>query len=176
MSGAPTTEKRMLAIAPNHRGFGYVVFEGPERLVDWGVRHVEGDKNKNSIAAVGELIGRYQPQVLVVEDINAKHCRRRERVRKLINELEEYTRERGLTVRRISQVKLKRAFLPLGIRNKHQMARFIAARFPELARFVPSERKPWMSEDERMAIFDAAAHVLARALSLCLKSAIQERT
>jgi hypothetical protein len=49
----------------------------------------------------------------------------------------------------------------LGIRNKGQMARFVAARFTELARSVPPERKPWMSEDSRMAMFDAAAFGLA---------------
>jgi hypothetical protein len=37
----------------------------------------------------------------------------------------------------------------------------IATRFPQLARSVPPERKPWMSEDSRMAIFDAAAFALA---------------
>ncbi len=41
------------------------------------------------------------------------------------------------------------------------MARFIAAKFPELARYLPPERKPWMSEDLRTAIFDAAAFALA---------------
>lgn len=40
------------------------------------------------------------------------------------------------------------------------MARFIAARFAELARYVPPERKPWMSEDPRMAVFDAPAFAL----------------
>jgi hypothetical protein len=82
-------------------------------------------------------------------------------VRKLIDELDPYARGRGLTVDRISQTKVKRILLPLGIRNKNQMARFIAGRFPELARHVPPERKPWMSEDERMAMFDAAAMCLA---------------
>jgi hypothetical protein len=54
---------------------------------------------------------------------------------------------------RVSQI----AVIRLGIRNKSQIARFIAARFPELADYVPRERKPWTSEDPRMAIFDAAA-------------------
>jgi hypothetical protein len=52
-------------------------------------------------------------------------------------------------------------FSPLGVRNKNEIARFIAARFPELARSLPPERKPWMSEDSRMAIFDAAALAFA---------------
>ena len=41
------------------------------------------------------------------------------------------------------------------------MERFVAERFPELARYPPPERKPWMSEDLKMAIFDAAAFALA---------------
>jgi hypothetical protein len=37
----------------------------------------------------------------------------------------------------------------------------IAKRFPELALRLPRFRKPWMSEDYRMSIFDAAAFGLA---------------
>ena len=60
-------------------------------------------------------------------------------------------------MRTISRATVKRIFSPLGVQNKDQMARFIAPRFPELADYLPPERKPWMSEDPRMAIFDAAA-------------------
>ena len=159
MTGSP--QKRVLAIDPTHRGFGYVIFEGPDFLIDWGVRHVEGPKNKASIAAAEELITHYQPRIVVLEDVMAKCCRRCRRVRELVGGLDQYGRERGLKVRKIAQARVKRAFLPLGIRNKNQMARFVAARFPELARYLPPERKPWMSEDLRTAIFDAAAFALA---------------
>jgi len=159
MTGSP--QKRVLAIDPTHRGFGYVIFEGPDFLIDWGVRHVEGPKNKASIAAAAELITRYRPRIMVLEDVTARGCRRRRRVRELVDGLEQYGRGRGLTVRKVAQAKVKRTFLPLGIRNKDQMARFVAARFPELAGYLPPERKPWMSEDSRMAIFDAAAFALA---------------
>jgi len=138
-----------------------VIFEGPDFLIDWGVRHVEGPKNKASIAAAEELITHYHPRIVVLEDVAAKGCRRCGRVRELVEGLDRYGRERGLTVRKIAQVSVKRTFLPLGIRNKNQMARFVAARFPELARYLPPERKPWMSEDLRTAIFDAAAFALA---------------
>jgi hypothetical protein len=36
----------------------------------------------------------------------------------------------------------------------------IAKRFPELAPRLPRFRKPWMSEDYRMSIFDAVAMAL----------------
>jgi len=158
MTGSP--QKRVLAIDPTHRGFGYVIFEGPDFLIDWGVRHVEGPKNKASIAAAAELITRCRPRIMVLEEVTARGCRRRRRVRELVDGLQQYGRERGLTVRKVAQARVKRTLLPLGIRNKNQMARFIAARFPELARSLPPERKPWMSEDSRMAIFDAAAFAL----------------
>ncbi len=58
----------------------------------------------------------------IAADIATKGCRRRERVRKLIDALDRYAGERGLTVRRISQTKVKTTFLLLGIRNKNQMA------------------------------------------------------
>jgi hypothetical protein len=153
--------RRVLAIDPTHRGFGYTIFEGRQYLIDWGTRHVQGPKNRASLAAVGELISRYHPQVIVLEDVAAKGCRRRRRVRELLEALELYVRGRGLTARKISQVTVKSIFSPLGVRNKNEKARFIAARFPELARSLPPERKPWMSEDSRMAIFDAAAFGLA---------------
>jgi hypothetical protein len=159
MSGS--AQKRVLALDPTHRGFGYVIFEGPDLLIDWGGRHVQGQKNKASIAAAGELISRYRPQIMILEDVAARDCRRRRRVRGLVEALDRYGRERGLTVREIARARVKQMFVPLGIRNKDQMARFVAGRFPELARYLPPERKPWMSEDSRMAIFDAAAFALA---------------
>ena len=159
MTGSP--QKRILAIDPTHRGFGYVIFEGPDFLIDWGVRNVEGPKNKASTAAAAELITRYHPRIMVLEDVTAKGCRRCRRVRELVGALDRHGRERGLTVRKIAHTRVKQTFLALGIRNKNQMARFIAARFPELVRSLPPERKPWMSEDARMAIFDAAAFALA---------------
>ena len=39
--------------------------------------------------------------------------------------------------------------------NKYEIAIAIAKRFPELAPRLPRLRKPWMSEDDRMSIFDA---------------------
>jgi hypothetical protein len=41
--------------------------------------------------------------------------------------------------------------------TKHRLAETIARRIPGLQLYVPPVRKPWMSEDARMGIFDAAA-------------------
>jgi hypothetical protein len=46
---------------------------------------------------------------------------------------------------------------PFGASSKQEIAAAIANRFPELAPRLPRFRKPWMSEDYRMSIFDAVA-------------------
>jgi hypothetical protein len=52
----------------------------------------------------------------------------------------------------------------LSVSNKAQMAQIVAAQFPELRSRLPPERKPWMTEDTRMATFDAAAFGLTFAV------------
>jgi hypothetical protein len=42
-------------------------------------------------------------------------------------------------------------------KTKHDIALVLADRFPELRSWRPRRRKAWMSEDERMNIFDALA-------------------
>src|ERR1039458_10214711 len=59
---------RILAIAPSTKGFGYAVFEGHKMLVHWGVKSVKGDKNAGAIEKVEDVIARYNPQVMVLED------------------------------------------------------------------------------------------------------------
>ena len=42
--------------------------------------------------------------------------------------------------------------------SKHEIAEILAKRFPEeLGSRLPPKRRPWMSEDSRMDIFDAVA-------------------
>lgn len=71
----PKQYNRILAIAPASRGFGYALLEG-ERLVLWGVRSVTEDKNDKCVAKVEDLIIRYQPEVMVLEDTAATGSRR----------------------------------------------------------------------------------------------------
>ena len=149
--------KRILAIDPTSKGFGFAVLEGPTGLIDWGVRHASEDKNRRSLEKVSELIARYQPDVLVVERTTAKGCRRRLRARRLIESLLILVRDRRLRARRVSRRSVQRCFSQEGSATKRQVAVALALRFPELEPHLPPVRKITMSEDERMSIFDAVA-------------------
>src|SRR5262249_25241455 len=83
-----------------------------------------------------------------------------DRVRELIDDISKLAVQRKLKVRRFSRVKVKQAFSESGASTKYEIAIAIAKRFPELAPRLPRFRKPWMSEDYRMSIFDAVGFVL----------------
>src|SRR5215469_3049241 len=155
MSLAYTKEIRVLAIDPSTRGFGFAVLEGPNRLIDWGVKETKTDKKTRSLKLITDLMEQYQPNVIVVEDYAAKGSRRCGRVRELINDIAKLAVKRNVKVRSFSRIKVKQMFSEFGATNKYEIAIAIAKRFPELAPRLPRFRKPWMSEDYRMSIFDA---------------------
>ena len=152
---------RILAIAPSTRGFGFAILEGQDTLVDWGVKTVKGDKNVQSLAKVKKLIAHYQPGVLVLEDASAKNSRRSPRIRKLSQQIIKLAEARKMIVKLFSRDQVMKTFIADGQGTKHVLAEIIAKRFPEeLGSRLPPKRKPWMSEDSRMNIFDAVALAL----------------
>ena len=156
-SGQRVARRRVLAIDPTSKGFGYAVLESPAVLVDWGVKHARADRNAECLQQARELIDRYQPEVLVVEDTALKSSRRCSRAAQLIENLLLMAAGRDLGTRRISRLQVQRCFSDSSPATKRQVAVAIARRFPELEPYLPPIRKPWMSEDERMSIFDAVA-------------------
>lgn len=157
MNRGSRRDPRVLAVDPTTRGVAFALLEGPEILVDWGTRTAIKDKNAGALRHVGLLLERYRPDVLVVEDVSARGSRRRERIRKLVPEVREAARSRRLRVRSVPRTAVLRAFSEIGPTTKPWIAGAIASQFPELAQKLPRRRKPWMSEDERMNIFDAVA-------------------
>jgi hypothetical protein len=155
MNRCPAEAKRVLAIDPTSKGFAFALLEGSDRLIDWGVKHAKGDEQ--CLQRVAELAARYQPDMLVVERTDANGCRRRQRARQLIEDLLALAINRGLRTRRISRRTMLRSFTRSGFTTKRQVAVALSLRFPELDPCLPPERKPWMSEDERISIFDAVA-------------------
>jgi len=155
--------KRLLAIDPISRGFGFAILDGPGELIDWGLKGTSRwlePRERWCLRQIAALIETYGPDCLVIEDDEDPGSRRGERSRRLIKRASELAAEQGIPVRRLSSRRLRRAFAP-GQCTKYRIALMIAGRFPELAWRLPPIRKPWMSEDARMAIFDAAALALA---------------
>jgi hypothetical protein len=145
----------VLAVYPSTRGFGYAVFEGPDSLVDWGVKTVRGhQKNRESLTRVRELLAFYRPDVLVLEEYQGRGSRRAKRIQTLINLMTAHATEEGIKTASYSRSEMRACF---GLSTKREIAEAIARAFPELEPRLPPVRRIWMSEDVRMSIFDAAA-------------------
>jgi hypothetical protein len=99
--------------------------------------------------------------VVGVEDYTGKGSRRCRRIQGLINDISKLASKRNIRVRSVSRVKVKQGFSESGASNKQEIAIAIAKQFPELVPRLPRFRKPWMSEDYRMSIFDAVAFGIA---------------
>jgi len=160
MKRASATTSRVLAIDPYSRGFGFVVLEGSSRLVDWGLRDTRRDKDHLLLRKVADLVRLYRPDVLVVEDCTDRRSRRRAEARRVISDIVTLAKASGLRTRAVSMAQVRQVFAVHGATTKHQIAGEIVVRFPELGAHRPRVRKPWMSEDERQAMFDAAALAL----------------
>ena len=152
-----TNEVRVLAIDPTTKGLGYVVLEGPQGLIDWGIRQTTGesdaDKNAACVEIVRDLIDRYRPHALVTEAAASEDSRRCERVRALLDEIRKVARERRVKVLDVTRERIRQAFAP----KKDIIAAAIAGRFPELAPRLPRQRTLTMSEQYEMPVFDAMA-------------------
>ncbi len=151
---------RILAIDPSTRGFGFVVLEGATNLIDWGVKATRKDKNERGLIKVGALLRLYRPDVIVAERHSGKGSRRCHRVAQLIAAMEALAKRDGVRFCRFSRGDIRKVFASFNATTKHEIAHAIARQLPELAPHLPRYRKPWMSEDYRMAIFDAASLAL----------------
>ena len=160
MKASASKCKRVLAIDPSKRGFGFAVLEGPHELIDWGIKEVRQEKNAKCLKQVSLLIERYCPDVVVIEDYQDKDCRRNARIRELLKDIAALALSKKIGLRKIAQSTLRRTFSQYSAHNKHQIAVEVGKRFSELAAYVPPPRKPWTTQDARMSIFDATSLAL----------------
>jgi hypothetical protein len=151
----------VLAVYPNTRGFAFVLFESALSPIDWGVKEVRGRrKHSRCIAKILMILDRYQPDILVIQDTTLHGTRRAARVSKLNAAVAALSVGRRMPVYAYSREEVRSAFANLGAPNKQSIAEMIAKYVPAFERYVPPPRKPWMSEDARMGLFDAAALAL----------------
>jgi hypothetical protein len=134
--------------------------EGPDVLVDWGLKSTGRADNRKSSRALDKLIERFQPDILILEDWDSTGSRRCERVDRLLSRIASRDK-RQPGVRLVNSRKLRLIGPAAQTNTKYGRALLPSARFPEVHPFLPPIRKPWMPEDNRMAIFDALGFALA---------------
>jgi len=148
----------LLAIYPSQRGFGFAV-ASQIGLTDWGLAIVHSKSLDAFLQRVDALVYRHKITRIVVE--NFGQTRRGSRARRCIEHVALYAREREIV---ISSVARSERFVTLDLKyptaSNHDLAVAVAMRFPELETHLPSRRRRWQSEDERIAMFAAVSCLL----------------
>lgn len=160
MTKTLTKYQLVMAVFPSTRGFGFTVFEGPLRPVDWGVKIVSDDKNSRSLEKVEKLVELYKPDVIVVEDYKGEGSRRAKRIEELVNDIVSLAKEYDIAVECYSRANIRSFFSRYGAVNKYEIAKTIAGWISSFETSLPPPRKIWESEHHRMALFDAASLAL----------------
>ncbi len=146
---------QILSLYPTTRGFGFALFDSERRLLDWGSVGVRGDnKNVETMRQMALLIARTHATKITTEDTRPKSARRHDRIRRLHALLIAEAHVRHIPLLRFTRAEVLRYF---GATTKYELAKTVAGALPHLAHRLPPRRKPWMSEDTRQSLFDAAA-------------------
>jgi hypothetical protein len=155
---APRKYPLVLSIYPNSRGLAFVVFEGPFAPIDWGTMAARGRfKNRACLRRISALFGEFQPTSLVLQNTFTGGTPRTRRIRELNEAISVLAETQGIVLSAFTRNDVRQQFSYLDAPTKHQIAVEIAKHVPAFERLLPPIRRPWMSEDNRMGVFDAAA-------------------
>ena len=150
---------RVLVLDLHPRRFGYVVVEGPEKLLDWGVRshRRKGNPADGLIRRrLGPLLALWKPSVVVLRE-----PLRTRTPNPPINRFLKQIIMAAKNQRARFQILKKRPTDRADKLTKYQRAQAVIERFPVLRQKLPPNRKTWESEHYRMSIFTAAALAIA---------------
>lgn len=157
MTTAPPLQGLVLAVHPYSRGFGWVLFKGPIAPADWGVVEIKTDRNARCLARIEEIMRRYEPSVLVLEQFDRRPARRGVRVKALCAAIVHLAANRGVELSVYSRAVIRTCFVSVGAQTRYEIAKAIALHIDAFRRHLPPTRRAWQSEDCRQCLFDAGA-------------------
>jgi len=160
MSACSPERDLVMGFHPTARGFGWVVFEGPFRPIDWGLVSARKDKNATCLKRLDALLHRFAPEVLVLEAYDRESSRRARRIARLGASVRRAADARGVETAVYHRAEVREAFAETGAKTRREIAEAVARHLEMFRHRLPPPRRPWDSEDAREALFAAAALIL----------------
>jgi crossover junction endodeoxyribonuclease RuvC len=150
---------RILAIDPGTKEMGVAAFEGA-KLIHHGVVVIKRGRSPRETlergrACVARLIADFRPETLVIEKTFVGRNRNGALLNVLADEIQALARKRKLKVLSRAPSAVKKAICGHGWATKEEVAKAVAARYPELKAYLIHDRK-W-KERFHANMFDAVA-------------------
>lgn len=149
---------RVLGVHPSARGFGWILFEGAQNPLDWGVVERRVDRNAQCLQALDDIIVRYSPSIITLEAFENIPRPRVPRVRRFCRRIVALGALRGVSICLHPRGDVRMAFA--GVISRQEVAVLVAQRVEPIRARLPKKRALWQSERPNMALFNAAAVAL----------------
>ena len=153
----PGARQLVLAAHPTTRGYGWILFDGPQSPVDWGTVSAKPKRQTRLTTRFERILKRYAPDTVVLEEFAGGVGRRGERAQKLSRAMLELARSAGLKTAVYPRFAVQARFADSAATTRYEIAQAIAKEIEALRPRLPRERKPWMPEAHTQSLFDAAA-------------------
>ena len=152
----------VLGVKPSAYGFAWIAFSSPFSIHDWGVIEVRrGDKNEQCLERIERLLRRFAVHTIVLEMHEGAGVKCSPRVLRLYRAIVALGHAKSLEIATMSRGDVRACFASVGARTRHETAAAIARSFEMLSHWLPAKRKAWEASQRGMALFDAAAIVIA---------------
>jgi hypothetical protein len=149
----------ILSIDLRPQRFGYAIFEGPRRLIDWGACFYPPGGKQGAVVAgrkVAGLIKVFVPSVIVVKKVLHK-SRNSEGVQPILRAIRREASIQSIPVCFVSRTDVRQAFRIFGGETKYEIACVLTGIFHELLWRLPPARTFYKGEHPAMSIFDAVS-------------------
>ena len=150
----------VLSIYPMIQGFAYILFAGPTNPIDWGIGYIatsNAKRNTKMLSRIEELMTKYQPDAIVIEDYLETRFHRSPRMLRLYRSMTHIAQTKAIDVCRVAKTDVLKCFGTVGAKTKHEIAQAVARQFPEFAHRLPKKRQVWDPQQRTMGLFTAAA-------------------
>jgi len=147
--------KMVLAFYPNHLGFGFALMENALSLKDYQIVVSRPMSNKYLLKRIKGLIAYYEPDIVVLENIETKGTRKSKRVQRLMKSILNYAVINKIPFAQYTRAQIREVFLNFNAKSKFEISSTIAQNIPALKSRLRPKRLIYKAESYAMGIFDS---------------------
>lgn len=155
-----TNQKLTLVMYPNTHGVGFVICEGPDEIIDFGLKKVRSISNSKYLKKAKWLMEYCRPNLVLLLDYKNGSQRISKRQEKVIDSFRDLAKAQLIPIQTYSRSQVKQVFSAFEKATKYEIAMQILGWYPQLKNKEPHKRLPWMAEHYQMGVFDAFALML----------------
>lgn len=147
--------KIYLALYPNTSGIGYVLLEGADEVLDYGIKRVRPVEKHLLLKQAEKLLEYAKPDIIILRATENDTFPVSKKQQAVLSGIVQLAKRNNLQVYSYTRNQIQETFSIFHGRTKHEIAKQIAEWYPQLKDKVPMYRKAYMKEPYSMGLFDA---------------------